>query len=355
MPSIVYFSDLKNKNTVSPLSKVKKLINRCEPKELYKKGDLTALKVHFGELGNTAFIRPLYLRPALEVLKECGANPFLTDTNTLYSGMRNNSVNHIHNAILNGFNYAALQTPVIIADGLRGENYKEIPIPNGKLLKTAKIGTDILNADSMMVFSHFKGHELTGFGGAIKNLSMGCASRAGKLAMHSTSKPAVNTEKCTACGRCKTVCLWDAIVISGTARITEKCTGCARCVGICPEHAISAKYDSDVNDVQRMLAEYASAVVAAMPRPMIYVNFLTSMSPACDCFPGNDAPVLPDIGYMSSLDPVALDAACYDVVMHAAGGIDPFAAKGHGVKGNVQLEHAEKIGFGSREYELKKI
>lgn len=356
MSSKVYFSSLSGKSRVSPLTKITKLLNRCGAKDIYAKDDLVAIKVHFGELGNTAFIRPIFLRPVVELLNQKNAKPFLTDTNTLYAGMRNNSVSHLHNANWNGFGYSTLQVPVIIADGLRGENSIDVPVEGTELIDKARLATDIVNADALLVVSHFKGHEAAGFGGAIKNLSMGCASRAGKLAMHSSSKPSVKQDKCTACGLCTTVCHWKAIKIENKAAdITELCTGCARCVGICPHRAIYVKYDASFTNMQKMMAEYAKAVVASSRKPVVFLNILTAISPTCDCAPGNDAPVTHDIGFMSSLDPVALDKAGLDMVLKQCEGIDPFAAKNGGITGDVQLTHAEKIGLGSLDYELVEV
>ncbi|MDR2885063.1 MAG: DUF362 domain-containing protein, partial [Deferribacteraceae bacterium] len=292
----------------------------------------------------------IFLRPIIETITGYKAKPYLTDTNTLYPGMRWNAVDHIHNANLNGFNYSTLQTPIIIADGLRGEDFREVPIPGGQLAQTAKLATGILNADALVMVSHFKGHELTGFGGAIKNLSMGCASRAGKQAMHSVSKPEVNKHKCTACGRCKSVCQAKAITISGTATIMENCTGCVRCVGTCPEHAIMPKFDNASGNVQKMLAEYAKAVTSSFTKPIIYINVLTSIVPACDCMPGNDAPVTHDLGFMASTDPLAIDRASFEMVKESCGGRDPFVASGE-----PQLEHAKLIGLGDADYTIENL
>ncbi|MDR0454757.1 MAG: DUF362 domain-containing protein [Deferribacteraceae bacterium] len=352
--STVYYSPLKNKPSVSPLSKISKLLVRAGAKDIYERGNIVALKVHFGEFGNTAFLRPIYLRPAIELLKNYGAKPYLTDTNTLYTGMRINSVDHIHNANLNGFGYSTLQTPIIVADGLRGEEMRETPVPGGQLIKHAKLATGILNADALLVITHFKGHDFTGFGGSIKNLSMGCAARAGKLAMHSVSRPCVNPHKCTACGRCKSVCQANAIKISHTAAITEECTGCVRCVGACPEEAISPKFDNSIENLQKMLTEYAAAVLAAFEKPVICLNILMSMVPSCDCMPGNDEPAVKDLGFMASTDPVALDRASLDLIMHNCGGENPFAAIS-GVSGETQFSHAEAIGLGNSKYKLEKI
>ena len=351
MKSIVYFSPINNKKTVSPLNKIKKLFKKLEPEKLFHKGSLIAVKTHFGELGNTAFLRPIFLRPIIEILKNLKTKPFLTDTNTLYVGMRTNSVDHLHNAFFNGFNYSTLQVPVIIADGLRGENSVEVKI-DGKLLKSVKLAADIINADGMVCVSHFKGHEVSGFGGAIKNLSMGCASREGKLEMHSITRPVVNSHKCTACGLCKAACAHDAITISKFATITEKCTGCARCIAVCPENAIEINWDETAENTSLKMAEYALGVHTSLNGKILYVNVAMNISPACDCYPGNDAPVCGDIGFFASTDPVAIDKACYDLVVKNVED-DPFKKIYDYIEGTVQLKHAEKLGLGSMDYELK--
>ena len=354
MASKVFYASMKCRNTESPLNKIKKLINKCCPENSYNKKDLVAIKLHFGELGNTAFIRPIYLRPVIETMRRLGANPFLTDTNTLYAGMRTNSCDHITNAQLNGFGYSTLQTPIIIADGLRGENTVTVPIPNGTSCKNAKLAADIINADGLFTVSHFKGHEMTGFGGALKNLAMGCASRSGKLDMHSNLRPEVNSHKCTACGRCKVNCQAGAITISKTAAINDNCTGCARCIAVCPEKAINVNYNVACGELQKRIAEYASAVHGAFKNPPIYLNLLTSIVPACDCCGGNDAPMVQDLGFMTSLDPVAIDKASYDLVVQTAGK-DVFKEKWTYLDPLEQFHHAEKLQFGSTDYELIKI
>lgn len=328
-------------------------MNKCDATTHYKKDDIVAVKVHFGEMGNTAFIRPIFLRPILEVLNRNECKPFLTDTNTLYVGMRTNSVDHIHNANLNGFNYSTLQTPVIIADGMRGENSVAIPF-DGELISSAKLAADIVHADALFVVSHYKGHEVSGFGGAIKNLSMGCASREGKLEMHSTSRPSVHQDKCDSCGKCVQHCAAGAIILNPRAEITDICTGCSRCIAVCPKGAIGVNWNESSDNTQKKMVEYAAAVAKHFNRPIVYINFLTTISPACDCYPGNDAPVTSDIGYLASTDPVAIDKASYDLVKQAVGE-DPFKKLYHYLDPEVQFAHAEKIGFGNTEYTLKAI
>ncbi len=310
---------------------------------------MIAIKVPFGELGNTAFINPVLLRPVIEELKRIKTNPFLTDTNTLYTGMRGNSVNHLHNAFLNGFNYSTLQVPVIIADGLRGENTVEIDI-NLELVKKVKLAGVIVNSNGMIVVSHFKGHENAGFGGAIKNLSMGCASRQGKLEMHSQTRPYVD-RKCSVCGKCISNCQVDAIVINHKAFITNKCIGCGRCITICPENAINVNWTETTINKQKKMVEYAYGIGKIFNSKIIYLNILTSISPGCDCNPYNDAPIVPDIGYLASIDPVALDKASYDLVIKQMG-YDPFKKEYPHIDFNTQFEYSKKINFGNLEYEL---
>jgi len=352
MASKVFFSTIDSKKHNSPLDKIKKLINKCGIDKLYKRDELVAVKTHFGEFGNTAFMRPIYLRPVLDKLNNMKTKPFLTDTNTLYVGMRTNSADHIHNAAMNGFNYSTLQTPVIIADGLRGDNSTEIAI-DGELLKSVKLASDIVSADGMVVMSHFKGHEVTGFGGAIKNLSMGCSCRQGKLDMHSDSKPGIAADLCTSCGRCLSFCASSAIDMTPTASINNNCTGCAMCISVCPTKAIHINWNASSKSTQMKMAEYAKGVVQALDNKLVYVNLILSVSPACDCYPGNDRPVVGDIGFAASTDPVALDKACHDLVIKEYGGTDPFAERYPKVDSDIQLSHAEKLGLGTREYILQ--
>ncbi|TCK61758.1 DUF362 domain-containing protein [Seleniivibrio woodruffii] len=354
MQSEVYFSSIDSKKHKSPLFKISKLLNRCEPSSVFSAGELIAVKTHFGELGNTAFIRPVFLRPVLEMLNKLEAKPFLTDTNTLYVGMRTNSVDHLHNATLNGFNYSTLQVPVIIADGLRGDNSTEVPI-DGELLKSVKLASEIVSADGMLVVSHFKGHEVTGFGGAIKNISMGCSCRQGKLDMHSDSRPFVKADLCTACGRCLLFCASKAIDINPKACINDKCTGCAMCISVCPHGAIQINWNASSATTQKKMAEYAKGVFNALDSKLIFLTVILSVSPACDCYPGNDRPVVSDIGFAASKDPVALDKACHDLVIKAYGGKDPFKEKYPDVDSTVQLAHAEKLGIGTTDYKLIEI
>jgi uncharacterized Fe-S center protein len=353
MASEVYFSSVDNKKFISPLNKITRLLEKCNIKDKFKKNDLVALKVHFGEFGNTSFIRPIFLRPVIDSVKALGAKPFLTDTNTLYVGMRTNSVDHLHNAALNGFNYSTLQVPVIIADGIRGENIIEYAV-DFPLLKTIKIAADIFNSDGIIAVSHFKAHELSGIGGAVKNLAMGCGGRRGKYDMHSDSKPHVKAKDCTRCGKCVTSCQVKAIEMKDKAFITDRCVGCGRCIAVCPELAINVDWNSTSDGMQKKMVEYSFGIEKAMNKKITYVNIMTQMSPACDCYGGNDKPMAPDVGFLSSDDPVALDRACFDLLLKAAGK-DPIKEEYPAINSYTIFDYAKEIGFGSSEYKLVSV
>ncbi len=350
MTSQVYFSPMANQKTQSPLLKIQRLLDACGVRGKFSARQLIAVKTHFGEWGNTAFLRPIYFRPVLEVLKNMDTRPFLTDTNTVYVGMRTNSVDHLHNANLNGFNYSTLQVPVIIADGLRGENIVEMEtgLP---LVPRAKLAAEIVRADGMIVVSHFKGHEVSGFGGAIKNLSMGCAARAGKLEMHSSAKPYVNQDQCTTCGLCASHCGSQAITLDPKAEITEDCVGCARCIAVCPEQAIKIDWNESSEQTMKKMVAYAMATYKALKGNILFVNIMTSISPACDCYPGNSEPITHDIGFAASGDPVALDKACWDLVCRQMGH-EPFHEIYNYLDPSIQFNYAHSIGFGSSDYDL---
>ena len=353
MASDVFFSPLDNKKFISPLNKITRLLEKCNIKDKFKKNDIIALKVHFGEFGNTSFVRPIFLRPVIESLKEIGAKPFLTDTNTLYIGMRSNSVDHLHNAALNGFNYSTLQVPVIIADGIRGDNVIEYEV-DFPMLKKIMIASDIYNSDGMIVVSHFKAHELSGIGGAIKNVAMGCGGRRGKYDMHSDAKPKVAAKECTSCGKCIKSCQVKAIEMKNKAFITERCVGCGRCIAVCPEQAIKVDWNSTSDSVQKKMMEYSFGIQKALNSKITYINIMTQMSPACDCYGGNDRPMAPDVGFLSSNDPVALDKACYDLLLKEAGK-DPIKDVYPELNTLTQFDYAEELGFGSTEYRLVSV
>lgn len=366
--SKVYFTDMRAGHKENIFDKISKLLVAAGIADAVSANDLTAVKIHFGEKGNSAFIRPVFARRVVKDISKIGAKPFLTDSSTLYPGERKEAVSALICAIENGFDYSCVSAPLIISDGLRGVTETEVPI-EGEILQSAFIGTEIVEADSMVCMTHFKCHELTGFGGAIKNLGMGCASRKGKLIQHSTVAPKVVEKHCTGCGICPHSCAHDAITIDGGIAYIdpEKCAGCSRCITVCPVKAINIQWNEAADMTMRKMAEYAKASVAGKEGKTIYINFITQVSPACDCYGHSDAPIVNDIGICASIDPVAIDQACADLVNAARGNEGSALQSGHEPGGDkfrgvwpeipweVQLEHGDKIGLGSRKYELLKI
>jgi uncharacterized Fe-S center protein len=373
--SRVYFADLRTHPRESLPTKIGRLLDRAGISKTVGDRDLVALKMHFGERGNTAHIRPALARAVAERVRERGAQPFFTDTNTLYVGGRADAVQHLRTAEANGFVPAVVGAPVIIADGLRGVEEILVTIP-GKHFQQVRIAALFAHADSILSLAHFKGHELSGFGGAIKNIAMGCAARGGKLAMHSTVKPEVQEKKCTGCWRCLAFCPSGAIQqikerASGSREVsriaTEVCVGCGGCVVVCPQGAIRISWDETVEVFQEKMVEYVLGVHRLRQGRLGYLNFLLDISPACDCYPNSDAPLVGDIGIVASLDPVAIDQASCDLVTGAEGnrgsvlgeqgraGQDKLRLVYPHIDWAVQLKYAESLGLGSRDYELVTI
>lgn len=354
-PSTVWLTDLSARPGNSLLDKTGALLRAAGIGERISPGALTAVKLHFGEKGNTAFIRPVFIRRIVEEIAAAGGKPFLTDTNTLYVGTRSNTVDHLATAITNGFAYAVAGAPIVIADGLRGESFVRVKV-NGQVCREVSIGSEIARADAMVVVSHFKGHELSGFGGALKNLGMGCASRSGKLVQHSTVSPEVDPSGCSGCGACVAHCPSGAIrVLDARAVISaEECIGCADCIVVCPEGAVHVDWNEASPLVQRKMVEHALGALSGKASSTLFVTFVTQVSPMCDCCGHNDRPIAPDVGILASTDPVALDQACADLVIRAAGK-DPFRETHPTVDWTVQLSHAEQIGLGTRSYRMETL
>lgn len=351
----VWFAPLNTLNTDEVAAKVMALYEKAEIKKILAKDEYTAVKIHFGEKNNTGHIRPDWLKPLLKAFKETGTKPFLTDTNTLYRGQRQNSIDHLLQAYEHGFSIENLGVPIIIADGLLSKNYSEVPI-KGQHFQTVKIANDILHSHSLVVLSHLTGHILSGFGAAIKNLAMGCAPRSGKQIQHADIRPQVTVEKCRACGLCIKWCPKDAIVIyDGAAKIdTEKCYGCGECIASCRHQAIKHSYaDSSVN-LQEKMAEYALGAIQDKEGKVCYINFLTHITKECDCVNKAQDKISEDIGILASYDPVAIDQASLDLLQDKTQE-DILKRIWPNNDYNAQLAHAEKIGLGSRKYELIEI
>ncbi|MBR4674851.1 MAG: DUF362 domain-containing protein [Victivallales bacterium] len=363
--SKVYFTSMRTKAFASGLvGKLTALIRLAGFEQIDFQGKFVAIKIHFGELGNLAFLRPNFARGVVDEIKRLGGKPFLTDCNTLYVGSRKNALDHIETAYINGFTPYTTGCHIIIADGLKGNDEVLVPVPNGEILKQAKVGRALMDADIIISLNHFKGHEMTGFGGAIKNLGMGGGSRAGKMEQHSDSKPKVNPDKCVNCKLCRKVCAHGAHDYStGKAVINQdKCVGCGQCISICPKDAIGSFGNKEPGMLDKKMAEYAAAIVN--DRPQFHISLVMDVSPFCDCHPENDAPVIPDVGMFASFDAVALDQACADAVnrqpvlqnsilaerKHTHH--DHFTDITPTTNWTIQLDHAAKCGMGTREYEL---
>lgn len=368
MTAKVWFADLRSGTRENLFDKLARLVNEAGLATVISPGALTAVKLHFGEKGGHAYIRPVFVRTIVEQIKALGGKPFLTDSNTLYPGQRKEAVSALTCGIENGFAYAVVGAPLVMSDGLRGSSARRVPI-NGQLLASADIGLEILEADCLVTLSHFKCHELTGFGGAIKNLAMGCSSRAGKLEQHSTVAPQVAADTCTLCGDCLRACAHAAISLGTDAATIDPqlCVGCSRCITFCEQRAIRIQWNEEAGKVMRKMAEYALGATSGKAGKQLYVNFITQVSPSCDCYGHSDAAIIPDIGILASCDPVALDQACADLVNQSQGlpntalssGHEPGGDKFRGVHPQIDweitLEHAEQVGLGCREYRLNRL
>jgi len=362
--SKVYFTDLKTRSGYNLLDKLENLLKKSGMLNINFEKKFTAIKIHFGEPGNLAFIRPNFVSVVSNIIKRKGGIPFLTDCNTLYKGKRANAVDHLKSALENGFNYITTGCNIIIGDGLKGTDYREIEI-NQKNCKFAKIGSAIADADIIITMNHFKGHEMAGFGGCIKNLAMGCASVGGKLEMHSSSKPIIKQDKCVGCKLCLINCPKSAISMNESNKATinyDICIGCGQCIAVCRYDAARVKWDSVSNIFYEKLAEYALAAIKN--KPSFHINFLLNISPGCDCFPFNDMPIVNDIGILASFDPVAIDVASADLVNktnYIPGSKvnnsleDKFKQIYNNTDWRICTEYAEKIGLGNQNYEIIKI
>lgn len=314
MASKVYFADLRTDVHENLQQKLTRLMKTAGMGDIDFQDKFVAIKLHFGEPGNLAFLRPNWARTVADFVKERGGKPFLTDCNTLYVGGRKNALDHMDSAMLNGFNPMTTGCQIIIADGLKGSDEVEVPVVGGEYVKNAKIGRAVMDADVFISLTHFKGHEEAGFGGCLKNIGMGCGSRAGKMEQHNAGKPHVAEKHCIGCGQCRKICAHGAPIIeNGKAHIDhDKCVGCGRCIAVCPKNAVQINWDETTINLNRKIAEYTKAVVDG--RPCFHISLVIDVSPNCDCRPENDMAIVPNVGMFASFDPVALDMACVDAV-----------------------------------------
>ena len=363
MPSTVYYTDLRTGFNNSLLDKLTRLIREAGIGTIDFKNHYAAIKMHFGEPGNLAFLRPNWARCVADEVKRLGGKPFLTDCNTLYVGGRKNALDHLDSANLNGFNPLTTGCQIIIADGLKGTDEVDVPV-DGNYVKQAHIGRAVMDADIFISLNHFKGHEATGFGGALKNIGMGCGSRAGKMDMHSQGKPVADAGKCIGCRRCERICAHAAPSFeNGKCHIDlTKCVGCGRCIGVCPVDAISEGVSNSNEILNCRMMEYAKAVLQG--RPCFHISIAVDISPNCDCHAENDAPITNNVGLFASFDPVALDQACADAVNAMPENRLSMLAEAkehtgdhfHDIHPDTSwkqgLEYAESIGLGTRDYTL---
>ena len=369
--SKVYFTDFRARLGEGLPTKLKRLMKKAGFASMDMEGKFVAIKIHFGELGNISYLRPNYAKAVADMVKEAGGIPFLTDCNTLYPGSRKNAIEHMYCAWENGFTPMTVGCPVIIGDGLKGTDDIAVPVKGGTYIKEAKIGRAIMDADIFISLTHFKGHETTGFGGTIKNIGMGCGSRAGKKDQHSNGKPTIDPEVCRGCKRCMRECANQGLEFDETTKKmqvnAENCLGCGRCPGACNFDAIRFVNDAATKELNCRMAEYAKAVVDG--RPNFHISLIVDVSPYCDCHGENDAPILPNVGMLASFDPLALDQACADLCLKQqplpnsvlsdnmkkadfCDHHDHFENTTVDSEYKSCLEHGEEIGLGSREYEL---
>ncbi|MGN8630475.1 DUF362 domain-containing protein [Blautia sp. HCP3S3_G3] len=363
----VYYTNMRTGFNDGLLDKLRRLILKAGIDQIDFEGKYTAIKIHFGEPGNLAFLRPNYAKVVADIVKELGGKPFLTDCNTLYVGGRKNALDHLDTAYTNGFSPFSTGCHVLIADGLKGTDEEYVPVEGGEYVTEAKIGRAVMDADIFISLSHFKGHEATGFGGALKNIGMGCGSRAGKMEMHSAGKPHIDRELCIGCHRCEKICAHDAPYFTDKKASIDhdKCVGCGRCIGVCPKDAVLPASDESNDVLNCKIAEYSKAVIDG--RPNFHISLVIDVSPYCDCHAENDAAIVPDVGFFASFDPVALDIACADAVnaqpINANSllaeadheGHDHFGAVSPSTNWRSCIEHAKKIGIGTDEYELIEV
>ena len=365
--SKVYYTDMHTTFKENLLQKIQRLAKTAGIETINFEKKYVAIKIHFGEPGNLAYIRPNYAKAIVDIIKELGGKPFLTDCNTLYVGRRKNALDHIESAYENGYSPFSTGCHIIIGDGLKGTDEAYIKVENAEYIKEAKIGQAIVDADIIISLNHFKGHEGAGFGGAIKNIGMGCGSRAGKMEMHSSSKPSIKEKYCIGCKSCLKNCAHNAIKIENNkASINiNNCVGCGRCIGVCPVDAVKPLVNESSEILNYKMAEYTAAVIKN--KPHFHISLVIDVSPYCDCHAENDIPIVPDVGMFASFDPVALDRACADAVnkqpitpgsridINKNEHSDHFLKNHPETNWKAQLTHAEKLGLGTQKYELIKI
>lgn len=352
MKSKVYFTVVKNADDVPVAkAKLKNLLKESRVLDFIGKDDTVAIKAHFGEEGNTGYVRPDFMRVICDEVVSRSPRAFLSDANTLYRGRRLTSKDHGELAREHGFSKESMGVDVIIPDDSKKEDVTSVEI-NKKNIKSAKVGRPYVDADAILAVSHFKGHILTGFGGAIKNIGMGCATRQGKLAQHCDVSPVVHAEKCIGCAECQKVCPAGAIQIVNKKSVVSKakCIGCASCLAACPTMAMFIDFGGG-DSTQEKMAEYTYAVLKDKKNKSGFINFAVRINKECDCWSMENWRIAPDVGILASADPVSIDQASFDVVNKACGK-DIFKETHPEPDALRQLRYAQELGLGTRDYEL---
>jgi uncharacterized Fe-S center protein len=327
-------------------------------------GDSVAVKVHMGEYGGSAYLRPPIVRRVCDLIKEAGAKPFVTDTTTLYPVGRFTARQYLATAAYNGFTEESVGVPVVIADGEQGYDGEWVDIPkhvSDCSLDKIKIAREIFDADSMVVLSHLKGHELSGFGGSIKNLAMGCVTKESKAAQHRVNRGVIDLSKCTGCGQCVEACAFKALSLleKKIARDEEKCLNCNYCYYLCSEGVFSLPPQAK-EVFQVYLAHAAAGVLSRFHSKSAFINFIQDVTPLCDCATPSGLPVVPDIGILASTDVVAIDKASLDLIAQSKP-VGKFAninspdilGEINGTDSLVQIRTAQELGLGNVAYQLK--
>jgi uncharacterized Fe-S center protein len=355
-PGKVLFKALPQQSTLQErVEAVNAVLHNVELPRAYSAHEKVAVKFHVGEKKNKTFIAPQIIRQAVQWIKDKGGMPFLTETSTLYKGERSNAIKHLIHAFNHGFTYGKVGAPFIMADGLIGNSEIEVAIP-GLIYKSVLIAREIETADALVAIAHVTGHMVSGIGACIKNLGMGLSSRMGKMRQHSSVKPTIKPTLCTFCRLCIKWCPEDAIIErDGKAFIIqENCTGCGECLAVCGFDAVAYNWGVGSKDLQQRMAEHALGVIINKRDRCLFINVLADMTADCDCVAKPQEPLIPDIGILASLDPVAIDQATLDLT-EKQNGVDLGRKSFPALDPTVQLEHAEKINLGSRDYELHEI
>jgi len=357
MPSKVYCVRTTDGEAADSVSKkLKILIEKSRVLDCVAKDDFTAIKIHFGDVGNTGHIKCEWAKEAAACISKKTANAFISDSNVIYKmGKRANAVEHLRIAEEHGFSLKNIGVPVIIADGLRGMSFTDVPVP-GKHFQAVKIASDFACSNCMLVMSHMTGHIVTGMGCAIKNIGMGCAARRGKYEQHCGAHPDVNAEHCVGCGACVPVCPAGCLNLKDKKIVFDKasCVGCGECAVVCKTKAIEIRWSETLENLQEKMVEYACGTIRALKGKIGYINFLIKITKDCDCLAKDDPRIVKDIGILASSDPVAIDKASVDMVLEAAGN-DVFKAGYPATDWSSQLKFAASLGLGTLDYTLEVV